>query len=75
MKSYVAVQKKLLVLIYHIWKKNEQYDPNYLEKINQQQENITNILNDEKNKKNSPNLVEAIQDKQIIIENETLSIV
>ncbi|HEX8576799.1 MAG TPA: transposase, partial [Flavobacterium sp.] len=23
MKSYVAVQKKLLVLIYHIWKKNE----------------------------------------------------
>ena len=51
MKSYVAVQKKLLVLIYHIWKKNEQYDPNYLEKINQQQENITNILNDEKNKK------------------------
>jgi transposase len=29
MKSYVAVQKKLLVLIYHIWKKNEEYDPNY----------------------------------------------
>jgi hypothetical protein len=22
--------KKLLVLIYHIWKKNEEYDPNYL---------------------------------------------
>ena len=75
MKSYVAVQKKLLVLIYHIWKKNEEYDPNYLEKINKQEENITNLLNDEKNKKNSPNLVEAIQDKQIIIENETLSIV
>ena len=29
MKSYVAVQKKLLVLIYHIWKKNEKFDPNY----------------------------------------------
>ena len=75
MKSYVAVQKKLLVLVYHIWKKNEEYDPNYLEKINQQQENITYLLNDEKNKKNSPNQVEAIPDKQIIIENETLSIV
>jgi hypothetical protein len=30
MKSYVAVKK--LLLIYHIWKKNEEYDPNYLEK-------------------------------------------
>ncbi|WP_415711194.1 transposase, partial [Flavobacterium branchiophilum] len=29
MKSYVAVQKKLLVLIYHIWKKNELYNPDY----------------------------------------------
>ena len=29
MKGYVAVQKKLLVLIYTLWKKNEEYDPNY----------------------------------------------
>jgi transposase len=29
MKSYVAVQKKLLVLIYHIWKKNEEYNSDY----------------------------------------------
>ncbi|CCB69360.1 Transposase IS110 family [Flavobacterium branchiophilum FL-15] len=29
MKSYVAVQKKQLVLIYHIWKKNEPYNPDY----------------------------------------------
>jgi transposase len=29
MKSYVAVQKKLLVLIYHIWKKNEEYSSDY----------------------------------------------
>jgi transposase len=26
MKSYVAVQKKLLVMIYTLWKRNEQYD-------------------------------------------------
>ena len=30
MKSYVAVQKKLLVVIYSLWKKNETYDNNYL---------------------------------------------
>src|SRR5688572_3367103 len=30
MKSYVAVQKKLLVVIYALWKKNEVYDNNYL---------------------------------------------
>ena len=29
MKSYVAVQKKLLVLIYSLWKNNEAYVPNY----------------------------------------------
>lgn len=29
MKSYVAVQKKLLVVIYALWKKNEDYDNNY----------------------------------------------
>jgi transposase len=30
MKSYVAVQKKLLCVIYTLWKKNEKYDPTYL---------------------------------------------
>ena len=29
MKSYVAVQRKLLVLIYTLWKKNEVFDNNY----------------------------------------------
>ena len=28
MKAYVAVQKKLLVLIYTLWKKNEAFRPN-----------------------------------------------
>jgi transposase len=74
MKSYVAVQKKLLVLIYHIWKKNEEYDSNYLQSKNQHQENISTILNQEQDKQNSPNQVEAIPDKQVIFEDETLSI-
>ena len=29
MKSYVAVQKKLLTTIYALWKSNESFDPNY----------------------------------------------
>jgi hypothetical protein len=29
MKSYVAVQKKLLVLIYALWKKGDAFDPAY----------------------------------------------
>jgi transposase len=33
MKAYVAVQRKLLILIYTLWKKNEKFNPNlYLEK-------------------------------------------
>jgi transposase len=32
MKSYVAVQKKLLILIYTLWKKNEKFDPYYHKK-------------------------------------------
>jgi transposase len=36
MKGYVAVQKKLLVLIYTLWKKNEKYQADYQNPLNQQ---------------------------------------
>ena len=29
MKSYVALQRKLLILIYTLWKKNEAFDKDY----------------------------------------------
>lgn len=29
MKAYVAIQRKLLCLIYTLWKKNEAFDPQY----------------------------------------------
>jgi transposase len=32
MKGYVAVQRKLLVILYTLYKKNQKFDPNYLEK-------------------------------------------
>jgi transposase len=37
MKGYVAVQRKLLVLIYTLYKKNEAYDPNYAHQQTSQQ--------------------------------------
>lgn len=33
MKAYVAVQRKLLVLLYTLWKRNEEYKPNQLKEI------------------------------------------
>lgn len=33
MKSYVAIQRKLLILIYTLWKKEVAYDPTYLNKL------------------------------------------
>lgn len=37
MKGYVAVQRKLLCLIYTLWKKDEAFDPNYQSKLEQEQ--------------------------------------
>ncbi|HEX2957631.1 MAG TPA: IS110 family transposase [Chitinispirillaceae bacterium] len=33
MKTYVAIQRKLLILIYTLWKKDMAYDPNYHKKL------------------------------------------
>ena len=73
MKSYVAVQKKLLVLIYHIWKKNEPYNPNYQMQdcINETEHKVE--LLEKQSEQNSPNQVEAILDKQILNKEELLS--
>lgn len=35
MKAVVAIQKKMLELMYTLWKTNTKYDPKYLQKINQ----------------------------------------
>jgi len=36
MKGYTAIQRKLLLLMHALWKKNECYDPNYLTKKSNQ---------------------------------------
>ena len=67
MKSYVAVQKKLLTMIYHLWNKNEAYDINYQTKIQEEEQTFSlGQLASEKTQlqKNSPNIkIEATQGK------------
>ncbi|WPR72632.1 IS110 family transposase [Flavobacterium sp. NG2] len=69
MKSYVAVQKKLLVMVYHLWKKNERYDTDYRINIQEKEQELSSLLAFEKgtnakmDKKISPKQVEAKQGK------------
>jgi len=42
MKGYVAVQRKLLCLIYTLWKTDEAFDPNYQDNQLQQTTPSTN---------------------------------
>jgi transposase len=48
MKSYVAVQKKLLTTIYHLWKKNEEYNSNYICIIQEKEQELSSLLGFEK---------------------------
>ncbi len=54
MIGYVAVQKKILVIIYSLWKNNQAYDSNYLQQQNitrdHEQENLSRYSVFEENK-------------------------
>ncbi|MCD1116438.1 transposase [Chryseobacterium turcicum] len=54
MKSYVAVQKKLLVMIYHLWKKKEEYNADYEKNIQEKEQVISSLSAFEKSKKVVP---------------------
>ncbi|MFA9189718.1 IS110 family transposase [Flavobacterium sp. FBOR7N2.3] len=41
MKSYVAVQKKILTMIYHLWNKNEDYNANYQINIQEEEQKLS----------------------------------
>ena len=43
MKGYVAVQRKLLVLMYTLWKKNELFNPNFNNSGNQEIEALCSV--------------------------------
>ncbi|WP_269222240.1 IS110 family transposase [Flavobacterium sp. IMCC34518] len=67
MKSYVAVQKKILTMIYHLWKKNEAYDAIYQLNIQEEEQKLTSRaigFEEDTIAKNSPNIkIEATQGK------------
>jgi transposase len=69
MKSYVAIQKKILIMVYHLWQKEEAYDPNYKQNIQEKELELSSLLAFEKGRfteaeiKISPKQVEAKQGK------------
>lgn len=67
MKSYVAVQKKILTMIYHLWKKNELYEVDYQINIQEKEQKSSSRarkITEETESKNSPNKnIEATQGK------------
>lgn len=62
MKSYVAVQKKILIIIYSLWKNNQEYNPT-IYNVQEKEQELPSLLVFEKDIKNSPKQVEAIQGK------------
>lgn len=67
MKSYVAVQKKLLTMIYHLWNKNEDYNADYQINIQEKEQKFSSQaigFGEDTMTKNSPNnKIEATQGK------------
>jgi transposase len=63
MKSYVAVQKKILVMVYHLWQKEQAYDSNYKKNIQEKEQELSSLLAFEKGKYEEP--VEKISPKQV----------
>lgn len=66
MKSYVAVQKKILTIVYSLWKKNEMYDTNYQVNIQEEEQKLSSReigFEEDTDEKISPKQVEAKQGK------------
>lgn len=63
MKSYVAIQKKLLILIYHLWKKDEVFDPMYNQIFRGYEQEIFSKLSQIEQEKSSPISNRATQGK------------
>ena len=50
-------------MVYYLWKKNEMYNPDYHNNIQEKELELSSLLAFEKGIKNSPKQVEAIQGK------------
>lgn len=67
MKSYVAIQKKILTMIYHLWKKDQAYSTTYHYNIQEEEQKSSSRaigFEEDTTAKNSPNTnVEATKGK------------
>ncbi len=68
MQAYVAVQRKLLILIWALWRKDERYDPRYGQKANDTPSNeepkpLFSLGSEGDTKKVAPALARATQDE------------
>lgn len=76
MKSYVAVQKKLLTTIFALWNKNEAFDNNYNQNkkvnIQEKKQELTSLLGFEKVEKNSQAISLTIQGKHPVSDHSLL---
>lgn len=74
MQAYVAVQKKLLVLMYTLWKKQEAYQPTRIQTVTASQQDDPQADNAKKSppKKIAPTKARATQDK--LASNESLEV-
>jgi transposase len=68
MQAYVAVQRKLLILIWTLWRKNESYDPNFSQKMNNTSGNdepkpLFSLGSEGDIKRIAPDKTEATQDE------------
>ena len=66
MKANVAVQRKLLILIYTIFKKNEKFDPNYLANLAKEKE-----ANNEHSQTNMDDLIEEVTLSKKVLETQS----
>ena len=71
MKSYEAVQKKILVIIYFLWNNNQEYNPE-IYNIQEMEQELSSLLVFEKGIKNSPKRLEAIQGKHPVKDHSVL---
>ena len=62
MKAYTAVQRKLLVMIYTLWKKDEAFDPTYQTSVNQEPETLFSGGPEGNEIKTAPVIAEAALD-------------
>ncbi len=65
MKGYVAVQRKLLALVYTLWKKNEAFDDSYAKQASGDKEPMPSLASalQKPDKKIAPAKAGATQDK------------